>query len=123
MDTKEAMRLRFAVEDLVLKCGIHADHKGYDCLVDAVVLFVNGGHNFSEIYKKIGEERGIESRSVMRNITYAVQHSYDIHKYLAELTGAPIAAKDVRCAFVIAHLGRIILRNNDGNADGGRPEE
>lgn len=118
MDTKEDMRLRFAVEDLVLRCGIRADHNGFDCLVDAVVLFVNGVHNFTEIYRTIGEQRGIESRSVMRNITYAVKHSYEIHTYLSQMTGAPINPKDVRCAFVIAHLGRVVLRTYDPTTNG-----
>ncbi len=99
---------RLTAERLVFRCGIHSNLKGYDCLVDAVILYGTGAcTGFCEIYRIIGLLRGLKPKSVMREISYAISQTRDIHIQLSKLTGFIVDKNDVHNALVIAYLGRI----------------
>ncbi len=99
---------RLTAERLVFRCGIHSNLKGYDCLVDAVILYGTGAcTGFCEIYRIIGLLRGLKPKSVMREISYAISQTRDIHIKLSKLTGSIVEKNDVHNALVIAYLGRI----------------
>ncbi len=99
---------RLTAERLVFRCGIHSNLKGYDCLADAVILYGTGAcTGFCEIYRIIGLLRGLKPKSVMREISYAISQTRDIHIQLSKLTGFIVDKNDVHNALVIAYLGRI----------------
>lgn len=99
---------RLTAERLVFRCGIHSNLKGYDCLADAVILYGAGAcTGFCEIYRIIGLLRGLKPKSVMREISYAISQTRDIHIQLSKLTGFIVDKNDVHNALVIAYLGRI----------------
>ncbi len=99
---------RLTAERLVFRCGIHSNLKGYDCLADAVILYGAGAcTGFCEIYRIIGLLRGLKPKSVMREISYAISLTRDIHIQLSKLTGFIVDKNDVHNALVIAYLGRI----------------
>lgn len=99
---------RLTAERLVFRCGIHSNLKGYDCLADAVILYGAGAcTGFCEIYRIIGLLRGLKPKSVMREISYAISQTRDIHIQLSKLTGFIVDKNDVNNALVIAYLGRI----------------
>lgn len=99
---------RLTAERLVFRCGIHSNLKCYDCLADAVILYGAGAcTGFCEIYRIIGLLRGLKPKSVMREISYAISQTRDIHIQLSKLTGFIVDKNDVHNALVIAYLGRI----------------
>ncbi len=99
---------RLTAERLVFRCGIHSNLKGYDCLADAVILYGAGAcTGFCEIYRIIGLLRGLKPKSVMREISYAISQTRDIHIQLSKLTGFIVDKNDVHNELVIAYLGRI----------------
>lgn len=97
---------RIAAEKLVLKCGVRADLKGCQCLVDAIIIFgTELCSGFCQIYKIIGELRGLRQKSVMREISYAISQAHDLPVHLSALIGIDI--KEVHNGLVIAYLGRL----------------
>lgn len=104
---------RLTANKLLLKCGVRADLKGYDCLTDAIILY--GTYTctrYCGIYRIIAETRDIKPKSVMREISYAIKESLDIHEKLSALVGIDIPKTLVHNGLVIAYLG-IIFRNPD----------
>lgn len=99
---------RFTAERLAFKCGVRADLKGFECLVDAIILFGTGCCNgFCEIYRTIGELRGLKAKSVMREISYAIMQAFDLPTKLSTLIHAKITEADIHSGLVIAYLGKL----------------
>ena len=99
---------RLTAERLTLKCGVRADLKGSDCLVDAVILYgTDMCTRFCEIYRIIGEVRNIKPKSVMRLISYTVMQAFDLPSRLSEMVGTTIPPDHVHSGLVIAYLGRL----------------
>ena len=72
---------RFTAERLVLKCGIRADLKGSDALADCVILYgVGAVTGYCDIYRAVGKLRGVSSKSVIREISYAIAQAFDIEE-------------------------------------------
>lgn len=104
---------RLTAERLVIKSGIRADLKGFRCLVDAVILFgTEMCDGFCEIYRTIGALRELKPKSVMREISYAVNQSYDLHNKLSAMIGTTVCEADIHNGLVIAYLGRL-FKNPD----------
>ena len=57
---------------LVLKCGISPDHKGCFYLADAIEIFAQKRQPFYSIYKQIADKHGVNRKTVMREISYAL---------------------------------------------------
>lgn len=99
---------RLTAEKLVLKIGVRADLKGYDCLVDAVILYgTELCTRFCDIYRIIGGLRRLKHKSVMREISYAVYQAFDLPRRLSALVGADIPASDIHNSLIIAYLGKL----------------
>lgn len=99
---------RFTAEKLVLKCGVRADLKGFNCLVDAIILHgTEYSTSFCEIYNEIALIRNLKPKTVMREISYAIAQSFCLHERLSELMGIPISQADVHNGLVIAYLSRL----------------
>lgn len=104
---------RLTAERLILKCGVRADLKGSRCLIDAVILYgTELCYGFCEIYRIIGALRNLKPKSVMREITYAINQAFDLPTRLSKMIGANIPASDVHSGLVIAYLGRL-FKNPD----------
>ncbi|MDE7464449.1 MAG: sporulation initiation factor Spo0A C-terminal domain-containing protein, partial [Clostridiales bacterium] len=72
-------------EKLALRCGIRADLKGYDYLVDAVILSGTGAcTRICEIYSRIGAFRRAKPKSVMRAVSYATKNAPELPRRLGE---------------------------------------
>lgn len=99
---------RLTAEKLALRCGIRADLKGFDYIVDAVIL--SGTETYTrtcEIYSRIGELRRAKEKAVMRAISYAVCNAIDLPSRLGEMLGLNITASDIHNGLIIAYLGKL----------------
>lgn len=104
---------RLTANKLLIRCGIRADLKGYDCLTDAVILYGTGlCTRFCEIYRIIAANRNIKPKSVMREISYAINGTHGIHEKISALIGIDIPNTVVHNGLVIAYLG-VIFRDPD----------
>ena len=104
---------RLTAEKLVYRCGVRADLKGCKCLVEAVILYgTETCEEFCEIYRIIGALRGINYKSVMREITYAIAQAFNLCERLSEMIGTFIPPTDIHASLVIAYLGRL-FKNPD----------
>ena len=101
---------RFTAERLVLKCGVRADLKGFSCLIDAVIIYgTETCATFCEIYRVIGELRGLKTKTVMREIAYAIEQSFGLCARLSDMIGISISEADIHSGLVIAYLGRLFV--------------
>lgn len=99
---------RFTAEKLVLQCGVRADLKGFNSLVDAVILYgTEYKTSFCEIYAEIGMLRGLKPKTVMREISYALAQSYNLPERLSAMIGVPLSQSDIHCGLVIAYLAKL----------------
>ena len=99
---------RTTAEQLVYKFGMRADLKGSNYLIDAVIL--NGTDSCThacEIYRIIGSLRELNSKTVMRDITYTVKHAFGLADKLSAALGITIPESDIHSSLVIAYLGRL----------------
>ena len=97
---------RLTAAKLVFKCGVRADLKGCQCLIDAVIIFGSDlCSNFCRIYNIIGKIRGLRQKAVMREISYAIYHAYDLKARLSKMIG--VSVKDMHSGLVISYLGRL----------------
>lgn len=108
-------RNKTAADRIVLKCGIRADLKGFTYLAEAAVLYGNDVVGFNEIYRRLGARHGVQSKSIMREITYAIKGSPDVLPRLAELTGKTVAA-NASNSVVIQCLGMMYCSARDAAA-------
>ncbi len=101
----DLVALRRDAVSLVVKCGVRADLRGFDCLVDAIVFSVlNPRVGFCNIYKRIGDDIGVKQKTVMREISYAIAQAFDIRSTLSAIVGVKIPQNDVHSSLVIAYL-------------------
>ena len=63
---------------------------------------------FCEIYRIIAERRGLKPKSVLRQISYALNASTDITERISEITGLAFDEQDVHAARIIAYLARLL---------------
>ena len=99
---------RLTAERLIMKCGVRSDLKGSNCLVDAIILYgTELCTGFCEIYRIIGEVRGIKPKSVMREISYSIAQAFGIVERLSKLVGVTLTQNDIHSGLVIAYLGKI----------------
>lgn len=99
---------RLTAERLTMKCGVRSDLKGSRSLVDAIILYgTELCSGFCEIYRIIGEVRGLKPKSVMREIAYAISQAFGIVERLSRLVGVTLSDNDIHSGLVIAYLGKI----------------
>lgn len=99
---------RQTAEKLVLRCGIRADLKGFDYIVDAVILSGTGAcTRVCEIYSRIGALHRAKPKSVMRAISYAISNAPDLPRHLGAMLGIEISATEIHNALIIAYLGKL----------------
>lgn len=96
--------------DLLIDCGIPPFLRGYTNLARAVELYADGITSFNEIYRIISKECGVEAKSTLRSITYAINQAYDLAVNLSELVNINIPQDHIRSALVIAYLGLYVRR-------------
>lgn len=74
-------RLEMAVVRFVRKLGIRPHLKGYHLLIQAILLSLESPDLLrsltKELYPKIADERGINVKSVERNIRKAIESAYE----------------------------------------------
>ena len=93
---------------ILIRCGIRIDLKGYHYLADAIILYGTGlCKRFSDIYRIIAADRGIKPKSVMREISYAINAAHGIHERISSMLGIEIPKTVVHNGLVIAYLGTI----------------
>lgn len=106
------IRERIDAEDLVVKCGVRVDLKGSEYLVDAIILYgLRSERGSCNIYNKIGKARGVKTKTVMREIAYALRQSFGLPERLSQLVGVAIPTSEIHNALVVGYLGRLLLRN------------
>ncbi|MDE6402124.1 MAG: hypothetical protein K2L54_05855, partial [Clostridiales bacterium] len=58
--------------------------------------------------RTIADRRGLNPKSIMREINYALTATQDVYVKLSELTGLTFADTDMRASLVIAYLARLL---------------
>ena len=102
----------FDAMEVLVSCGIPPCLGGCAHLARAIDLYADGMTSFMEIYRTIAKERGVEVKSALRTITYALKHSFDLHVNLSELLHITIPKDQVHSSLVIAQLGLYMRRRN-----------
>ncbi len=106
----EDKSFQLTAEKLVLKSGIRADLKGFSCLIDAVIIYGTGVcKTFCDIYGAIAALRSTKTKTIMREISYAIEQSYGLSECLSRLLDIPIDENDIHSGLVIAYLGRLFV--------------
>lgn len=104
---------RLTAHRLVIKCGVREDLRGSSCLTDAIILYGSEtSTSFCEIYRIVGEVRGIKPKSVMREISYAINQAFNLPTKLSALIGTDIPKTDIHNGLVIAYLGMLFKNPN-----------
>ena len=99
---------RVTAERLVMQCGVRADLKGFRRLADAIIVYGTGlCTEFCRIYRIIGDINGLQSKTVMREITYAIRQSIGMPAKLSALVGFEIPETEIHSGLVIAYLGKL----------------
>lgn len=112
METIGSAEERIAAEDLIVRCGVRVDLKGSEYLVDGALLFgLNGMRGCYKIYDAIAEMRGVRAKTVMQEMSYAINKAYDITQGLSELVGVKIPKGEIHNGLVMGYLGRELNRN------------
>lgn len=113
-DTEEILSLladpsfRFTAEKLVIKCGVHADHKGCQALIDAVILCgTEHCRGVYPAYNMIAEARGLKTKTVMREIYYALSQAFNLSDNLYKLIGVKVPEKEITAGLLISYLSRL----------------
>ncbi len=102
---------RSTAERLVMAVGIRADLKGFDRMVDAVILYGAGGcASFNELYESIGRMRKLKTKTVTREISYAISQSFGVADRLSKKVGVDIKPSDIHNGLVIAYLAKLFAR-------------
>lgn len=97
---------RSIARDLVFRCGVRADLKGCQYLIDAVIIYgSNLCTSFCRIYGIIGKLRGRRQKAVEHSISYAICQAPDIKMYLSKLIGVEV--KESHNGLVISYLGSL----------------
>ena len=96
--------LRAKAERLVFRLGVRAHLNGYAYLTDAVALY---GENSTDIYGAVGKAYGLNRKTIMREINYALAQAFDIDKHLSALIGITIDKHEIHGTLVIAYLGKL----------------
>ena len=112
METIGSAEERIAAEDLIVRCGVRVDLRGSEYLVDGALLFgLNGMRGCYKIYDAIAEMRGVRAKTVMQEMSYAINKAYDITQGLSELVGVKIPKGEIHNGLVMGYLGRELNRN------------
>lgn len=101
--------LRRSAELIAIKCGIRADLKGFERLVDAILLYgENSGTSFNSLYLLMSKSCGVKPKTIMREISYALSQAFNLHDRLSQLLGIDILPQDLHSGLVIAYLSRLV---------------
>ena len=101
--------LRAAAERLVFRLGVRAHLNGYAYLTDAVALYGEESADI-DIYGAVGKAYGLNRKTIMREINYALAQAFDIDKHLSALIGITIEKHEIHGSLVIAYLGKLCKR-------------
>jgi len=99
---------RRTAERLVMAAGIRVDLKGFARMADAVILYGTGCYSsFNDLYESIGRLRKLKTKTVTRQISYAIAQSFDLAGRLSKMVGVEISPADIHNALVIAYLAKL----------------
>ncbi len=102
------MNARRSAESLVLRCGIHANLKGFSRLTDAILLYgTDENGSLCKLYRKIAELRSLKPKTVIREISYAIAQSPRLDIRLSELVGSVFCSDEIHNGLVIAALSTV----------------
>lgn len=102
---------RAAAELLLLKCGVRSKYKGFTYLADAALVYADGWQDtFGGIYDVVARFRGISVKSMFRDLSYAVDNSFELGARLAELSGANYYGEPIKPSTAVAIIGRYLSR-------------
>jgi len=108
-------KLRSTAERMVMAVGIRADLKGFDRMVDAVILYGMGGcSSFNDLYESIGRLRKLKTKTVTREISYAISQSFDVAERLSKMVCVDIKPSEIHNGLVIAYLSKFFMYPDSG---------
>ncbi len=97
--------------ELVMQCGIAPCLLGFSYIAQAVVIYAFGERKLTNIYRQLAVDNSVKVKSVMRDISYAIDQTKNIHNNLSGLVGIHIPQSEIRSGLVIAHLGLILYKS------------
>lgn len=114
---KSSENISLKAAGLVMKCGVQPSLIGYTFLAEASVLYAFEKTSVSNIYRKIAEKYGIQPRSVMRNMSYALSQGFDVHKKLSRIMGVEIPNNQIHNSLVIAYIAFKLKTDDNKDRD------
>lgn len=98
--------LNKTVRNCLTRLNIDPTHIGYDQLTDCVIVRITQKLSaVCKIYEEVGKIYDVKSKSIMRNITYALSQVTDLADRLSKLMGMPVTSlHNGKVIFYIADL-------------------
>lgn len=111
-DEKKQMRSEQEVQELkniikrnLIRLNIDPTHLGFKQLVECInVRICYGLNTLGKIYAAVSKGYGVQPKTVMRNVTYALRHAYDLPQRLSEILGFQIDTNTLHSGKVIFYM-------------------
>lgn len=96
------------LKQYLTRLSLDPTHKGYEQLCDCVLAKIQNEATITDIYSVVAVKYGIQSKSVMRNISYALNKVEKLSERLSEILGAKIDENSLHNGNIIFYLADIV---------------
>lgn len=96
------------LKQYMMRLNLDPTHKGYEQLCDCVLARITYGTTITDIYSAVAVKYGIQSKSVMRNISYALNKVEKLSEKLSDILGIKIDENSLHNGNIIYYLADIV---------------
>lgn len=96
------------LKQYLMRLSLDPTHKGYEQLYDCVLTRISNEATITDIYSAVAVKYGIQSKSVMRNISYALNKVDKLSERLSEIMGIKIDNNSLHNGNIIFYLADIV---------------
>lgn len=96
------------LKQYLLRLSIDPTHKGYKQLYDCVIARMAKETTITEIYTEVGKKYNVQGKTVLRNVTYALNKAERLEERLSEVLGIRIEPNAMHTGLVITYLAEIV---------------
>lgn len=105
MSEQEVQQLKNAIKSNLIRLSVDPTHLGFKQLVECISVRIRYEMNtLCKIYAEVSKDYGVQPKTVMRNVTYALRHAYDLPQRLSEVLGFPIDVNTLHAGKVIFYM-------------------
>lgn len=96
------------LKQYLTRLSLDPTHKGYAQLCDCVLAKLKNETTITDIYSAVAVKYGVQSKSVMRNISYALNKVERLSERLSEILGTKIDENSLHNGNIIFYLADIV---------------